>query len=142
MRASKAGETPTLLPLGCERASCQVTAFRFWTPSPGVKNWTLVSAELFLRRLPVLLRMELLRRMELRFRSEFWWDSSLFCRVWIRMDGFSSSSRALHRGVFTFKTEKGAPLKSFFNNPAEPEANNWTCTRKKVCRISRQQQRF
>lgn len=55
----------------CEQTSCQVTAFRFWTPSPGVKNWTLVSPELFLRRLPVLLRMELLRRIELRFLTEF-----------------------------------------------------------------------
>lgn len=89
------------------QASCQVTAFRFWPPSVGVKNWTLgdASPELFLRRLPLLpppFRMELLRRMELRFRSEFWCDSSLFWRVWIKMDGFSSSSLALQRGVATF----------------------------------------
>lgn len=139
MKPTNAGETPltTILPLtrgnrgvSCEQASCQVTAFRFWTPSPGVKNWTLVSPELFLRRLPVLLRMELLRRIELRFLSEFWWDSSLFCRVWIRMEGFSSSSRALHRGVVTFKEKKGTLLKTFFNNLAEPEVNqlwyNWS----------------
>lgn len=120
IQATNAAETPmtTILPLtrgrrgaSCEQALCQVTAFRFWTPSPGVENWTLVSPELFLRRLPVLLRMELLRRIELRFLNEFWWDSSLFCRVWIRMEGFSSSSRALHTGVFTFKKEKGARLK-------------------------------
>lgn len=93
------------------QASCQVTAFRFWTPSVGVKNWTLgvTSPELFLRRLPLLpapLRMELLRLMELRFLSEFWCDSSLFWRVWIKMDGFSSSSLALYSGVATFKEQK------------------------------------
>lgn len=95
---------------GRERAWCQVTAFRFWTLSPGVKNCTLARLELFLRRLPVLLRMELLRRMELRFLSEFWWDSSLFCSVWIRMEGFSSSSRALHRGVFTLERTGQKPF--------------------------------
>lgn len=107
--------TPTiLLPTRRSRAasrrqaSCQVTAFRVWLPSVGVKNWTLggASPELFLRRFPVVpatLRMELLRRMELRFLSEFWCDSSLFWRVWIKMDGFSSSSLALQGGVATFK---------------------------------------
>lgn len=66
----------------------------------------MASAELFLRRFPLLppLRMELLRRMEFRFLSEFWCDSSLFWRVWIKMDGFSSSSLALQRGVATFRT--------------------------------------
>lgn len=85
------------------KASCQVTAFRFWPPSVAEKNWTLgaMRPELFLRRLPVPFRTELLRRMELRFRSEFCCDSSLFWSVWIRMDGFSSSSLALQRGVAT-----------------------------------------
>lgn len=88
------------------QASCQVTAFMLCTPpSEGEKNWTLASPELFLRRLPLLppvpLRTELLRLMEFLFRSEFWWDSSLFCRVWIKMDGFSSNSLALHNGVDT-----------------------------------------
>lgn len=116
MSPIRAGETPTiLLPTRRSRAasrrqaSCQVTAFIVWPPSVGVKNWTLGVAipELFLRRFPLLpapLRMELLRRMELRFLSEFWCDSSLFCRVWIRMDGFSSSSLALQRGVATLKS--------------------------------------
>lgn len=97
------------------RASCQVTAFRFWQArlwlaSVGVKNWTLgvaSCAELFLRRLPPApLRMELLRRMELRFLSEFWCDSSLFWRVWIKIDGFSSSSLALQSGVVTLKAQE------------------------------------
>lgn len=72
-----------------------------WLPS-GVINCTLgtMSEELVLR-MELLLRIELFLLMELRFLKEFWWDSSLFCRVWMRMEGFSSSSRALQRGAAT-----------------------------------------
>ena len=91
---------------------CQVT--RLAPPSVGVRNCTLgmARAVLFLRTLPLPAapwRMELLRRMELRLRREFWCDSSLFCSVWMRMDGFSSSSLALQRGVATWwRTDRTA----------------------------------
>ncbi|KAF3859659.1 hypothetical protein F7725_022058 [Dissostichus mawsoni] len=55
------------------------------------------------------LRMELFRRMEFLFLREFWCDSSLFCSVWIKMEGFSSSSLALQRDRFVVSHLDGVP---------------------------------